>query len=482
MVIIAQGPGALWAGAITPITVQNMQRLGSIAVPQFTAATRAVWDSEFELKDLKYVWNYVQNCTASRGEVTYVSNCPVPNQQKALLESARSATAGRGAVQNYSKPDNPTWTYHGRSYGVGSAQGLREVEHVPEEYRLLGYTYNETGYEPNVACMRNASANLTVVRGGTVANVDIWNVEGQLPNSLTSEFYPVMSWHRDTLDQAAVLACAAVSNPYDGLEHMVGIVASALYGKFSNLQCDITFTPRKFSVGVNVTTHTMAVSPIDDVDTFDLDPTGHLQSNAVYSLNLLSRMSSSLYVSILGEALTYNLETLATDADEAIVLRSTEESFVAMLDNVLGIYGGSQLVLADDSSQMPIDGVFSAVRLGQKSYQWAVLILNGVLLVILGAEAIRTQWWRGLPHFDPLDFKSVVASTSFGGNTIATELRKQHAKTGGMWLGDPKDKALGDINVHLEQGSKDIAIVIARGADNVKDSEFADQRSLLLSS
>lgn len=401
MVTFAQVPGALCAGAITPVAVQGSQQVGSIAVPQFTAETQGLWDAEFEIRDGD-VWNLVDHCITARGEVTYVSNCPVPNQQRALLEPARSVSTGMSVLQNHSKPENPTWAYRGRSYGVGSAQGLREVMNIPAEYNLLGYTYKETGYEANVSCIRNASAALRFLNYTQAGNVDVLYFEGSLPNSRKVEFYPVLNWHRETLDEAALLAWAGVSNPYIGSEHMIGLVASKKYDKFQNLQCDITFSPRTFSIVVNRTMQTIVASPMSDSNTFDPESTGHLQRNAVYSLNLLSRMSTSLYVSVLGEALGYNLQTLtnssdtATDSNETMIFQSVEESFVAMFDNALGIYGGAQLVLSNNGSvNVPIDGIYTAMHFGQESYQWAVLVVNGALLVVFLAEAIRTRWWRG---------------------------------------------------------------------------------------
>ncbi|KAH6851463.1 hypothetical protein BKA58DRAFT_425008 [Alternaria rosae] len=468
MVIITQGPGALWAGAITPVTARGVQQIGSIAVPRFTAASRHVWDSEFELKDDGNLCNHVKNCNATQGELTYVTSCPVPNQQKALLEATRTASSSLNALRNNTKPDSQTWTYQGRSYGLGSAQGLREVVNVPADYNLLGYTYNETGYDASVRCMHNASADLRLTYDDSVNDVHVWYIEGKLPNSQANGNYPVIDWYSKTPDTATLLGWTAFSNPKDGPSHMVGIVASATYDDFNNVQCDITFTPKIFSVNVNATTRSIVASPLTDANGPGPDPTGHLQSNSVYSLNLLARMSTSLYTSILGDALAYNLNTLQAEAGEdntTAVSRSVEESFMAVLDSVLGIYGGAQLVLANDTMLVPIDGVYKATRFGQKFYKWAVLGVNCILLVVLLAEVIRTRGWRGLPQFDPLDFKSVVATASFGGDVIAARLKQLHQQSGGVsasnrvWFGDSGDRKLGDIEVHLEQGPANIAIV-----------------------
>ncbi|KAI4676901.1 hypothetical protein J4E81_011050 [Alternaria sp. BMP 2799] len=276
MVVVTQGPGALWAGAITPVTARGVQQIGSIAVPQFTAATRDTWDSEFELKDDGSLWNYVKNCNATQGESTYVTSCPVPNQQKALLEAARTASSSLNVLRNNPKPDSPTWTYQGRSYGVGSAQGLHEVSNVPAEYNLLGYTYRETGHDANVRCIRNASADLRLTYDDSVNDVHVWYIEGKLPNSQANGNYPVIDWYSKTPDNATLLGWAAFSNPNDGPSHMVGIVASAMYDNFNNVQCNITFSPKVFSVNVNATTRSIVASPLADANALDPDLTSQL--------------------------------------------------------------------------------------------------------------------------------------------------------------------------------------------------------------
>ncbi|KAI3395901.1 hypothetical protein diail_686 [Diaporthe ilicicola] len=424
MVVLSQGPGALWAGALTPTATSAEAMLGSVAVPAYTNATADVWDSEFRLNDEGDVWNYVQNCTAVRGSdgtlsTTSISNCPVPNFQAQLLASARDASAGGGITRrNHSKPDSPAWTYRGRSYGVGAAQGLTPPQGVPADHDLLSYTYNETGYQTTVACELNATASLNFTLSSWVDNVDIWEVNGTLPNSIRREFYPVMAWHRDSLDGSAVLAWAGVSN---NDAHMIGVVASEIYGNFSNLQCRVTFEPTLFNVNVNNAEQTINVSvvdaPIRDVADIDQTGTGHLRSNAIRSVNLLSRMSTSLYVSILGEALTHNLQTVSARVSDRNdgndpAGDATADSFTAMLDDILGIYGGSQLVLADRSSagQTATDlrGSFAALQIGQPRYQWAVLAVNAALLLLMLIEGLRTRWWRGLPCFDTLDFGRVV--------------------------------------------------------------------------
>lgn len=439
-VVLAQGPGALWAGALNTAATSSQLTLGRAAVPVYSEATASVWDSEFGLDALDHVWNWVQNCTAVRGSAgmlstTSISNCPVPNYQAQLLEAVRDASAGGGvSVRNHSKPDSPAWTYRGRSYGVGAAQGLTSLEGVPGDHALLSYSYNETGYRTTVGCEVNATAALNFTLSAHVDNVFIWEVVGTLPNSVSSEFYPVMAWHRNSLNESEVLAWVGVSH---NDSHMIGVVASQIYGNFNNMQCTVTFEPTLFNVAVNATEQTINVSIIDIPrnQAVDIDPNGHLRRNSIWSVNLLSRMSTSLYVSVLGEALTHNLETVSApqntaDKDPA---RAAAESFTAILDDILGIYAGSQLVLAGGlggQAATKIRGEFSALRVGQPPYQYAVLGVNIALLLLVLAEAFRTRWWRDLPSFDTLDFETVVGSALAKGSAAAGLWALQWAKDG----------------------------------------------------
>lgn len=439
MVVLAQGPGALWAGALAPVATSKVKILGRVAVPVYTDATADVWDSEFFLNDTYFVQNYVQNCTTVRGRgdllsTTSISNCPVPNYQAQLLESARDASAGGGVtMRNHSKPDSPAWTYRGRSYGVGNAQGLALLQGLPADYDLLSYTYNETGYQTTVACALNDTAALKFTRQGYWHNMNIWKVGGTLPNSKSNESYPVVAW-KYNFNDSNLLAWAGVSN---NDSHMIGVVASEIYGDFNNIQCEVDFEPANFTINVNATEQTINVSVVDAPTghIVDIDQTGagHLRRNAIWSVNLLSRMSTSLYVSVLGETLNHSLQAVSalpggTSNDDndtmpgATALRATAESFTAMLDDILGIYGGSQLVLPNGTAGQATAGIcgeFAALRVGQPRYHYAVLGVNAALLLLIVVDGLRTRWWRGLPCFDTLDFESVVDAALSKGVSVA---------------------------------------------------------------
>lgn len=130
-------------------------------------------------------------------------------------------------------------------------------------------------------------------------------------------------------------------------------------------------------------------------------------------------------------------------------LRSTKESFNAVLDDILGIYAGGQLSIALDKKTVPVVVNFGAFRIGDTRYQAATYALTGIIVMIVLAEGLLQSWWQELPRFDPLAFKCITAAASVAGPAMGSELQEQHAKKGTRWHGDPSDRTLGTLGVTL---------------------------------
>jgi hypothetical protein len=94
------------------------------------------------------VHNYVENCVFYVDQTGTVGNCPVPYYQAALLESLREATSWTETPRNHSKPDQPGWSYTGRSCGMRSAY----TKAFLINYKLLEYSYSAGGYEASIHC------------------------------------------------------------------------------------------------------------------------------------------------------------------------------------------------------------------------------------------------------------------------------------------------------------------------------------------
>jgi hypothetical protein len=445
VVVLAQAPGALWTAALTPAVTQTSDASRVVSVAAFSTGSAHVWDAEFVQIANGDVHNHVENCVFYVGQAGTLGNCPLPYYQAALLESLREATSWTEAPRNHSKPDQPEWTYTGRSYGMGSTY----THAFPIDYKLLEYSYSAGGYEASTHCQYNPDSNLTYLPGGTAPNLDLWYISGTLPNSIREEHYPIISGAQTTRDEADILAWAGVAT---GDQYMIGITSSPIYGNFTNIQCSVTFTPRVFTVSVNQTSLFINVNKTS-LQAADIEPSGHLKKNAIWSINLLSRMSTSLYMSVLGNSLQRNLQAMLrrynTTEYQQAALRSTEESFNAVLDDILGIYASGQLSLARDNKTAPVVNTFEAFRIGDTRYQAAAYALTGIIAMIVLAEGLLQDWWQELPRFDPLAFKCITAAASMAGPAVGSELQEQHAKKGTRWQGDPSDRALGALSVML---------------------------------
>lgn len=102
--------------------------------------------------------------TVTEPEYQLVSDCPTIEAIGALVVLPATATDPSGSLRVHSKLEDATWTYSGRSYGVGSSQGLFNPA---DESAFTAYTYNLT-------------SNFTLSRVGSEGYIDIIELEGAL--------------------------------------------------------------------------------------------------------------------------------------------------------------------------------------------------------------------------------------------------------------------------------------------------------------
>ena len=204
------------------------------------------------------------------------------------------------------------------------------------------------------------------------------------------------------------------------------------------------------------------------------------------SLNLLAQTAASPSFETLGKSLndnwqTYNQsigfladptgsngthETYNTsavfDGNETAIFGAVQDSFNAMLDDIICGFGAAQLYWkAEMESQtdattttLPLDSQYSAIRLGQDGYIFATLAINLVILVVAIEEAIRTRNWKGLPLLDYLNLTSMVVASSAGGTEVADACTHKHKK-GKSWQGKSGSQEAGEVRVRLVQNRED---------------------------
>ena len=402
-----------------------------------------------------------------------------------ILDSASSATTYDGQPRIHSKNDNPQWSYFGRSYGVGSSQGITNRSFTNGD--VLGYNYTETGYLVETHCSLNTTSAFTYdnvlsnyqpANGSDVA-LSIFVASGTLPNAVDeadSISFPLVLTNRTNTDTDELLTWAA--NSKNGA-NMISIVGSGSYAEYNLMQCSVDFTQAEFRVEVNITSSTINVTVLDSGQISQdrpFDENHHLKSNTMASLGLLAQTTSSVAFEALGQSLVNNLRTsnqsisnvnVTFEPDQEFegnatsIFHAAEASFDAMLDDILLGYGAAQLFwgvgrdkanAASISSNVSVTSIYDSIRLGQDGYIFATLAIN-ILLIIIGLEeAIRTRNWKQMPLLDYLDLKSMIVATSAGGKDIWEDCNNRHPE-GSAWDGDNSSKEAASVRIRLGQGS-----------------------------
>ena len=494
-------PGALWAGALSPLFVSKIKNLDDVYLPAYSDATKVIWDSQFQERGHQ-VWNINDDCSVINDANGLIPSCPVPTLQGLLLLSASAATTLDGWPRRHSKLDNPSWEYIGRSFGVGSSIG--QANHRLSAERVLLYSYTELGYNTEVSCIQNSTSdiyfrlrtytnqNISAVEYQTThhpeLNVDpslppiqtelsYYYVEGYLPNSLmgSPHLYPVISWHQNYENLTAW-----ASEGREG-RNIIAIAAGAnLYQQLNQTQCEIIFTPTLFNVTVNRSKQTITVSPQHSTKAQRLEPTGHLERNVVRSINLLARMSPSLYVSVLGETLNRNVARTQIQkphlTSKQAVTSAIADSFTAIADDILVAYGSSQISNAHSTTSSPVIGAVKTVQIGQSLYRNLIFFLNSTIILIVAFEALNTGFWHRLTKFNYLDIKSVIVASSAGGGGVAESVLENHRERGTDWVADSSDPIACKTQVewnlsHVLDDTETMAIVTSRS------NRRRDQRS-----
>ena len=499
--------GALWAGALSPLLVNKIKELGDVYLPAYSDATRAIWDSQFQERGPQ-VWNINDDCSVINDANGLIPSCPVPTLQGLLLLSASSATTLDARPRKHSKLDNPSWEYIGRSFGVGSSIG--QSNHSLSGDRVLNYTYTEIGYLTDVSCIQNRTSDF-YFRLRTYTNQSIsaeeyqsthhpeldfdpslpsiktelsyYYVEGYLPNSLmgSPHLYPVISWHQNYENLTAW-----ASEARDGRNIIAVAAGSNLYQQLNQTQCEVIFTPTAFNVTVNKSKHAIIVQPHDSAEAHPIEPTGHLKQNAIRSINLLARMSPSLYVSVLGETLKRNVARMQIQKphlnQSEAVTSAVAESFTAIADDILAAYGASQISNARETTSGTVTGVVKAIQIGQSRYRNLAFALNCLFNLVVAFEALKTRFWHRLTKFNYLDIKSVVIASSAGGGGVAKSVLENHHEKGTDWVADPSDLIACATQVewnlsHVLEDTETMAIVKSRKRSGSRSFRGRDQNS-----
>lgn len=401
-------PSALWAGAITPISVSALQS-GEILLPTYSDTTllRQNWTNRLGLPSIQ---NTKGSFAYNVGEFFLGS----------LLYSASTATTVDGSVRQHAKLDFSRFTYMGRSYGTGSSVGLLD-DSILQNPLATQYKFQEEGYNAVVKCIYNASSDFFLDNTGE--NL-IYNANGYLPNSdgnLELAIYAGFSMN-------AIVAIGVASST-TSVGRIFAIASGSQYPLLNNTQCTIDFQPSLFNVTVDTNDRNITVTPLDTLaDIEDIEPSGFLTFVANWQFTLMSTDQTSFYSSLVGNSInasvtnyirsTSNLTSLPLDEKDA-TLAGLENSVTAIIDDILGMYASCQLMIANDTETAPASITLNALQIGERQYIIAITVFNVFLILVVIAEAIRTRGWKTLIDFNYMDPRDFVIGSSRGGQGLA---------------------------------------------------------------
>lgn len=319
-------PAALWAGSFAPI-------IGATSVDMMI--TTPSYPNTSMIREYPMdVGKAGPSFRSSKGLFTY----SVGQQLIAsLLSTAAGASLNESMHLVHPKIDNTRFSYTGRSYGSGSSVGLTDYL-IRNSLDAISYNYTERGYMANVTCIYNATSNFTLSPVSGSANA----ADGTLPDSVDGgEKLDYIG-----LDPKAIVAMGVAYSELSS-RRFVAIAAGEYYAHLNNTQCELDFNPWLFAVTVDLKKLNILVEP--KASTIDFDPKRNLTRTVARQFSLLSRDSTSLYDSMLGQALNASIAAYSITmggswpplTQEQQTLGGLTNSVTAMADDMLVAYGAA---------------------------------------------------------------------------------------------------------------------------------------------
>ena len=441
-VIITLFPSALWAGALTPI-VASKSSLLHMDLPNWSNTTILAANYHSEFRNL-YELNTAQ------GLFTYR---PDFDLQGPMLGTAASASNRTGGISFHPKLDKTGYTYTSRSFGVGASVGLTD-DVVPNS--TLSYVYNEIGFLSNTSCVYNSTANIQLGDNRLPEDdgwlYSIFEVSGTLP---VGGLNVVVGSTAFAFNAGAVVSLYTATS---GSSHVLGIVTGAdngsYYSPLNNVQCAITFIPTNFSISAHTINRTISVSPLNEVK---WPSYGNLVTNrTVDAMATLSSALTTVYVSILGQTLIYNIANIEArqGPSPSSNLLGISDSINSLIDNILVSYSSAQLIITKDRTHSPVTVEQRSAVIGTPVYIVPIFVVNLAICFIYMLEVIRTKAWYRLPRFNFLDIKTVIVGSSIGGFAVGERVGSLHKAQGTSWCAEEDDRLAGGVRVRLERRGK----------------------------
>jgi hypothetical protein len=460
MVFLSLVPAALWAGSITPL-VNRTTGTGMLLLPSY--------------EDVSLIKEYPMEMGSAgpsfRNQKGFFTYCPGQQLIGPLLSSAAAASSVGMKNQVHPKMDNTQFSYRGRSYGVGAPVGLMD-QLISSNYQAAGYVYEEEGYLANVSCIYNQTSAFALS-----GPVDEWiyAASGNLPDSTDGPEYSNFIGHTGKAIVAMGVAWSDRSP-----RNYIALTAGEAYAYLNSTQCEITFTPTLFNVSVDLSNLNITVLPTD-TEIPDFNPQRNITRTVVRQFEILSNDLTNLYVSLLGEALTssiaaFNMSRSSASRNpytsEEATLAGLTNSITAMADDMLVAYASAQLMVGRMFTPQTAQVYLYALQFGQPAYIYAIFTLNLLIILAVGAEAVRTRGWCKLSRFNYLDPRDLIVAASRGGTALADAADELVDAGGGkkahkhVWLLSEPDEGNGRLVVRMGAD--------AEGHASIRPSDMGD--------
>ena len=234
-------PSALWAGAISPISIQT-EKHGNAVVPAYknTSLIRE-YPSEF---------GSFSPVRTANGIFAYNVGLTFEGD---LLSSAATGTIVDGNPRQHWKLDNTGFTYSGRSYGVGSSVGRMNDDTLTLNSDVaISYTYQEIGYRAEVNCIHNDTSEFILAPYDDIK----WAAVGFMPNS-NGNREESMYIGRGT---SSIVAIGVTFVLVNGTQYLA-IASGANYASLNMTQCSINYIPTIFDVSIGLQSRNITVTP-----------------------------------------------------------------------------------------------------------------------------------------------------------------------------------------------------------------------------
>ncbi|MCJ1378611.1 hypothetical protein MMC17_001710 [Xylographa soralifera] len=452
--ISALFPAALWAGALTPV-ISTRETVQQIALPSYSNITL--------LAGMPYhsnLRNIYQNNT-DKGLFTFA---PEFDQQGTMLDQAAGASNRTGGASAHGKMDRSNYVYEQRSYGVGASVGLTDGS-------LLDYTesynYYETGFQAETSCIYNSTSDFYLgenILDGSGLILEVFEALGSLPFGNPSINFATAGFNAGGI----VALITATSDSRHILAITTGANGSDYYAPLNNVQCEITFASRNFSVAVSRDNQTISVSALEQVAWPPY--ADKVVDGSVAAISTMAQaLATTMYVSILGQTLIYNVANVEAfqGVSNSSKLLGVADAITSLLDNILASYASAQLMVAQEEVPINVDSQVTAIVLGTSAYVFPIFTLNLLICLIYLIELSRTRGWRHLSNFNFMNIKSVIIGTSTGGTAIATKARRLHETPTPVEHGSRSDHDADQILLHLDTTSANV-VALTLASDGEK--------------